>query len=189
MLFSHFGSLFSELILFEKSQGVKLMEEAMSEIKGEPIIESLEPDIQITMSAYIPETYILDIDQRLVAYRRLAKMTSLAEISDYKNEMIDRFGPLPDEAGNLLLKMMLKVLCMAAGVKRLDLYGQQLHLRFSEAHQKNPFGIVDMIVSEKGRFEFTPDHVLKVHLARRHFSGLLSETKNILKEIGQRVNN
>jgi transcription-repair coupling factor (superfamily II helicase) len=168
---------------------LKLMEEAMSEIKGEPILESLEPDIQVTMSAYIPETYIADIDQRLVAYRRLAKMTSLAEISDYKKEMIDRFGPLPDEAGNLLLKMMLKVLCMAAGVKRLDLYGQQLHLRFSEAHQKNPFGIVDMIVSEKGRFEFTPDHVLKVHLARRHFSGLLSETKNILKEIGQRVNN
>jgi hypothetical protein len=30
---------------------------------------------------------------------------------------------------------------------------------------------------------------LKVHLAKRHFSGLLSETKNILKEIGQRVNN
>jgi transcription-repair coupling factor (superfamily II helicase) len=168
---------------------LKLMEEAMSEIKGEPVQESLEPDIQITMSAFIPETYIPDIDQRLVAYRRLAKMTSLAEISDYKKEMIDRFGPLPDEAANLLLKMMLKVLCMAAGVKRLDLFGQQLHLRFSEAHQKNPFGIVDMIVSEKGRFEFTPDHVLKVHLARRHFSGLLSETKNILKEIGQRVNN
>jgi transcription-repair coupling factor (superfamily II helicase) len=168
---------------------LKLMEEAMSEIKGEPILETLEPDIQITMSAFIPETYIPDIDQRLVAYRRLAKMTSLAEISDYKKEMADRFGALPDEAGNLLLKMMLKVLCTAAGVKRLDLYGRQLHLRFSEAHQKNPFGIVDMIVSEKGRFEFTPDHVLKIHLARRHFSGLLSETKNILKEIGQRVNN
>jgi len=168
---------------------LKLMEEAMSEIKGEPILQSLEPDVQITMSAYIPENYISDIDQRLVAYRRLAKMTTLAEISDYKKEMIDRFGQLPDEAANLLLKMMLKLLCMAAGVKRLDLFGQQLHLRFSEAHQKNPFGIVDMIVSEKGRFEFTPDHVLKVHLAKRHFSGLLSETKNILKEIGQRVNN
>ena len=46
-----------------------------------------------------------------------------------------------------------------------------------------------MIVSEKGRFEFTPDHVLKIRLTRRHFSGLLLETKNILKEIGQRVNN
>ena len=99
---------------------LKLMEKAVSELKGEPILENLEPDIQITMSAYIPETYILDIDQRLVTYRRLAKMTSLAEISDYKKEMIDRFGPLPDEAANLLLKMMLKVLCMTAGVKRLD---------------------------------------------------------------------
>ena len=168
---------------------LKLMEEAMSEIKGEPVQERLEPDIQISMSAYIPETYIPDIDQRLVTYRRLAKMTSLAELSDYKKEMMDRFGKLPDEAATLLLKIMLKILCAAAGVKRLDLNGQQLHLRFSEAHQKNPFGIVDMVASANGPFEFTPDHVFKTHLARRSSSGLLSETKNILKEIGQRVNN
>ena len=168
---------------------LKLMEEAMSEIKGEPVKENLDPEIQITMSAYIPETYIADIDQRLTAYRRLAKMESLSEISDYKKELMDRFGKLPDEVTNLLLKIMLKVLCMSAGVKRLDLNGQQLYLRFSEAHQKNPFGIVDMIVSQKERFEYNPDHVLRVHLSKRTTSGLLSETKNILKEIGQRVNN
>lgn len=167
---------------------LKLMEEAMAEIKGEPILESLEPDIQIIMSAYIPESYIPDIDQRLAAYRRLAKMISMTEISDYKKELIDRFGKFPDEVANLLFKMMLKILCVAAGVKRLDLSGQQLYLRFSESHQKNPSGIVDMIISEKKRFELTPDHVLKVNMAGRSSAGLLSEVKNILKEIGRRVN-
>ena len=168
---------------------LKLMEEAMAEIKGEPIQEKLEPDIQISINAYLPETYIPDIDQRLLVYRRLAKITGLAELSDYKKEMIDRFGKLPDEAAILLLKIMLKVLCVTAGVKRLDLNGAQLHLRFSEAHQKNPFGIVDMITSGNGQFEFSPDHVFKAHLSRHSPGGLLSETKNILKEIGQRVNN
>ncbi len=168
---------------------LKLMEEAMAEIKGEPIKESLEPDIQVIMSAYIPESYIPDIDQRLAAYRRLAKMTSIIEISDYRKELIDRFGKFPDEVANLLYKMVIKILCVAAGVKRLDLSGQHLYLRFSESHQKNPSGIVDMILSETKRFELTQDHVLKVDLKGLSSSRLLSEVKNILKEIGRRVKN
>ncbi|MCJ7616961.1 MAG: transcription-repair coupling factor, partial [Desulfobacterales bacterium] len=138
---------------------LKLMENSMSELKGETVVESLEPEINMTLSAFIPENFIPDIDQRLSVYRRLAKLTDLKELSDFKAELIDRFGVLPNEAANLLLKIMLKVLSIKAGVKRLDLTGQQLLLYFSTAHQKNPFGIVDMIVSKQDRFKFTPDHV------------------------------
>ena len=167
---------------------LKLMENAMSELKGEPTIDNLEPEINVTMSGFIPESYIPDIDQRLSAYRRLAKMTELEEIADFKNELIDRYGPLPIEAADLLLKIMFKVLSIKAGVKQLDLAGQKLILYFSETHQKNPLGIVDMIVSDHKRFEFTPDHVLKVKLSKSRPNGLLAQAKNILKEIAQRVN-
>ncbi len=167
---------------------LKLMEKAVSELKGEHVQETLEPEINVTMSAFISESYIPDIDQRLSAYRRLAKMTELKEIVDFKAELIDRFGALPTEAANLLLKIMLKVLSIKAGVKRLDLKGEEILLHFSEAHQKYPFGIVDMIVSEHERFEFTPEHVLKARLSKESIGGLLVQTKNILKEIAQRVN-
>jgi transcription-repair coupling factor (superfamily II helicase) len=150
--------------------------------------QGLEPEINISLSSFIPELYISDINQRLSAYRRLAKMTELSEISDFKKELIDRFGALPQEANNLLLKIMLKVFSIKAGVKRLDLTGQQLILYFSEAHQKHPFGIVDMIVDKSNCFSFTPDHVLKAKLSKRTTAGLLLETKNILKEITQHVN-
>ncbi len=115
-------------------------------------------------------------------------MTELSEISDFKKELIDRFGALPKEANNLLLKIMLKVFSIKAGVKRLDLTGQQLILYFSEAHQKYPFGIVDMIIDQSNCFSFTPDHALKAKLSKRTAAGLLLETKNILKEIAQHVN-
>ncbi|MCK5417005.1 MAG: transcription-repair coupling factor, partial [Desulfobacterales bacterium] len=59
---------------------LKLMEDAMAELKGEAPLESLEPEINVRMSAFISESYIPDIDQRLAAYRRLAKMTELKEI-------------------------------------------------------------------------------------------------------------
>ncbi len=167
---------------------LQLMESAMAEQKGEPIQDGLEPEINISMSTYLPESYIPDIDQRLQAYRRLSKMTDLKEISEFKGELTDRFGALPEEAANLLLKIMLKVLSIKAGVKRLDLSENYLMLFFSEAHQKNPFGIVDMVVSDEERFEFTPDHVLKARLAERGGGTPVAQTRSILKEIVQRVN-
>jgi transcription-repair coupling factor (superfamily II helicase) len=167
---------------------LKLMENSMAELKGEQIIESLEPEININMPASLPEFYIADIDQRLWAYRRLAKMTELNEIADFKSELMDRFGDLNIETENLLLKIMLRVLAIKAGVNRVDLRERQLALSFSQAHQKNPSGIIDMVLSEQDRFGITPDHILKVKLKKGNTSFLVSQTKNILKEIMQRVN-
>jgi transcription-repair coupling factor (superfamily II helicase) len=92
------------------------------------------------------------------------------------------------ETENLLLKIMLRVLAIKAGVNRVDLKGHQLLLSFSQAHQKNPSGIIDMVLSGRDLYEITPDHILKVKLKKGNTSFLLSQTKNILKEIMQRVN-
>jgi len=168
---------------------LELMENAIAELKGEPVSEALSPEINIRLSTFLPETYIPDIDQRLAAYRRLARMTDVAEIAAYKSELIDRCGRMPEEAANLLLKIMLKVHAVKAGVKRLDLDGPTLVLAFSDMHQTRPLGIVDLIVSSPEKYEFTPDHVLKVKLSVRNATGLLSQAKNILKEIARHVNN
>jgi transcription-repair coupling factor (superfamily II helicase) len=168
---------------------LKLMENAVSELKGEPIREDLEPEINIPMSCLIPEAYMPDIDQRLTAYRKLSKLTELSEIGDFKNELMDRYGGLPPEVVNLLLKIMLKALAIKAGVRRLDLIGENLSLYFSPVHQKKPFAIMDMITRPQSRFKFTPDNVFKAKLDPAGTpNGLLLQTKNILKEITGRVN-
>lgn len=167
---------------------LQLMENAVAELKGEPVTEALDPEVNITTSSFIPERYIPDIDQRLSAYRRLAKIRDLKEISDFKIEMIDRFGPLPQEVPNLLMKIMLKVLSVKAGVKRLDLKEDMLKLYFSEDHLENPSGIIDMVVSGKRQFTLTPEHVLKAELRKTGEKGTMTQIKNILKEIAQRVN-
>ena len=84
---------------------LKLMEDSMAELKGDAVHDSLEPEINVSMPAFIPESYIPDIDQRLSAYRRLVKLTELNEIADFKVELLDRFGKLPVEVSNLLLKI------------------------------------------------------------------------------------
>jgi transcription-repair coupling factor (superfamily II helicase) len=92
------------------------------------------------------------------------------------------------ETENLLLKIMLRVLAIKSGVNRVDLKGSQLLLSFSQEHQKDPSGIIDMVLSGRDQYEITPDQVLKVKLKKGNTSFLLSQTKNILKEIIRRVN-
>jgi len=115
-------------------------------------------------------------------------MTELGEIADFKTEVIDRFGALPREVANLLLKIMLKVLSVKAGVKRLDLTGGKLVLHFSAVHQENPPGIVDVVVSNKKLYELSPDYIFKARISNSSFNGLVAQVRKILKEIAQRVN-
>jgi transcription-repair coupling factor (superfamily II helicase) len=167
---------------------LKLMESSIAEIKGEPLQEELEPEINLPIAAFLPENYIVDIDQRLSFYRRLARMQDVKEISALKAELEDRYGPVPEEAGNLLLKIMLKVLCVRAGCKRLDLSDTHLLLQFSEAHQTRPFGIVEMVAAGGNKYRFTPDHVFKAALIPGAFNALMAQSKNILIEIARHVN-
>jgi transcription-repair coupling factor (superfamily II helicase) len=164
------------------------MESAVAEAKGETRVEPLEPEINVNLSAFLAESYIPDIDQRMSAYRRLAKMTELQQIGDFKSELIDRFGPLTTEASNLLLKIVLKVLARKAGVSRLDLTAKKLILQFSESHQRNPAAMVEMITAAPKRFELSPEHVLKARLEAHNLNTQLAQAKILLKEIAQRVN-
>jgi transcription-repair coupling factor (superfamily II helicase) len=168
---------------------LKLMESAIADIKGEPLQENLEPEVNLNISAFIPESYIPDIDQRLSAYRRLARMNTIEEIQDFKSELIDRFGNLMDETANLFLKVMLKILSVRAGVKRLDLRGSELSLYFSPDHQQRPFGLVDMVASDPDRFNFLSGHILTASLKKGNPGSMLGQLKNILKQIAHHVNN
>jgi transcription-repair coupling factor (superfamily II helicase) len=167
---------------------LKLMEESVSELKGEEPVDDLEPEINLPMSAFIPEHYIADIDQRLSAYRRLSRISHMDEISAIKEELIDRYGKLPEEVSNLLMKILFKVLAIKAGIKKLDIAGTQLVLHISDEHQVNPLGIVDLILSKKKQFRLTPDQKLTVTLFDGQKKGLLTQTKYILKEIAHHVN-
>jgi transcription-repair coupling factor (superfamily II helicase) len=167
---------------------LKLMESSISEMKGEPVQQPLEPEINMPLSTFLPETYMPDIDQRLSFYRRLARMTDLKEISTLKAEITDRFGMLPEEASNLLLKIMLKILAGRAGCKRLDLTQTHLVLQFSAAHQLNPLGIITLIDKNRKHYRISSNHQFKARLAPGTPNARLSQTKNILIEIARHVN-
>ena len=168
---------------------LQLMEDTMAELKGEVVVQPLDPEINVPFSAYIPETCIPDLDQRLSMYRRLSKIDNPADIPDIKTELEDRFGEIPKVTRNLLTKILLKALAVKAGVKRLDLSNGKLSLMFSEAHQGNPQGIVEMIGRDPKRFQLTPDHTLSLPVTKKGAQGSIAQVKKILQEIAHHVNN
>ena len=168
---------------------LQLMEQAIAEVKGEAVSAPLDPEININLSAYIPETYIPDIDQRLSIYRRLAKVDALDEIEDLKAEITDRFGAAPEPVQYLYLKIALKVLSRNAGIKRLDMRENLLSLHISQEHQRHPVKIVELIQQRPNLFQLTPDHILKIKLPKTPQKERWNPVKNVLKEIHQHVNN
>jgi transcription-repair coupling factor (superfamily II helicase) len=89
---------------------MEMMEKAVAELKGEEIKEEVEPQIKLRLSAFIPEDYIPDITLRLSIYKRLSSVKSLNELSELKEEIIDRFGNLPEEANNLIYVVSIKIM-------------------------------------------------------------------------------
>src|SRR5205823_9302070 len=89
---------------------VKLLEEAVAELKGEAEALRPEPRLLTDWSAFLPDDYVPDEHDKLNLYRRLADTRSLGELDDLTLEMLDRFGQLPPPAVALFELRRLRLL-------------------------------------------------------------------------------
>src|SRR5688500_304472 len=87
---------------------VKLLEDAVAEMKGEKIEEEIEPAINLNVDIYIPREYISDENLRMMFYKKIASAQDLKRIDDLRSEMRDRFGSLPENVEGLLEFVRLK---------------------------------------------------------------------------------
>jgi transcription-repair coupling factor (superfamily II helicase) len=98
---------------------VQLVSEAVAELKGEMPREPAEIKLEVPVDANLPTSYVERDDLRLEAYRRLAAVTTQAEVDDIRAEWEDRFGPLPPPAEGLVAVGRLRAECARAGVKEV----------------------------------------------------------------------
>ena len=167
---------------------LKLMEEAVADLKGTPIEEERDPEINIAYAAYIPEAYVPDIDQRLTLYRRLSRLDNTEALADMKSELIDRFGPLPTNVSNLLVKVMLKIGAAAAGIQRLDFRAGTLTLMPGNGHTAGTHQLVALAVKHPQRYQLSPDQGVQIRLRADELKKPFKSIKKILREIGCYVN-
>jgi transcription-repair coupling factor (superfamily II helicase) len=90
------------------------------------------PTIDLPLSAYLPEDYVTDLTTRLKLYQRLAKVSSVDELRQMREEFRDRFGNLPSVVENLLYMVNLRILAAQAGMQSISKEDRQIVIRFRE---------------------------------------------------------
>jgi transcription-repair coupling factor (superfamily II helicase) len=99
---------------------MEMLEEAVAELKGETLKATLNPEIRLALSAFIPDNYISDVPMRISVYRRLSECTSIEELEDMADELRDRFGQIPTETLNLIAILRLKVLARRLFINKIS---------------------------------------------------------------------
>jgi transcription-repair coupling factor (superfamily II helicase) len=144
-----------------------MLEEAVTALKeGREEASSARdwsPQLNVGAAVLLPETYVQDLTLRLSLYRRLADIESEAEREAFAAEMIDRFGPMPLEAQQLIQVAGLKALCKRTNVAKLDAGPKGASLTFRDPGFPQPGALVRYIQAKPLEFKARPDGKLIVN--------------------------
>jgi len=144
-----------------------LLQKAVEELKGMPVTEEIDPEVNLRIPAFIPEEYIPDPGQRLEIYRRMSRARDNEEQEAMREELLDRFGEFPPEVLNLLAVMEIKELLRPLNALRLDTgtagKKQRMILTFHQDGPPSPEKIVQQ-ASMRRKWSFLPDSRLVVEL-------------------------
>jgi transcription-repair coupling factor (superfamily II helicase) len=111
----------------------QMLKEAIEELKGEPQKEEeVHPEINLTIDAFIPPDYIQDGKQKIEMYKKFVAVSSFEEIEDLTEELIDRFGTIPQSVNNLLLVSRLRVHAIRQRIVEIGQKGDNIQLVFHE---------------------------------------------------------
>ncbi len=141
-----------------------MLEEAIVEIKagGAERREEFSPQISVDAPILIPEHYVPDLDLRMGLYRRLGDLEDKSAIEEFAAELIDRFGPLPDETANLLKIVETKLNCKKAMIAKLDTGPRGAVVTFARSGFPDLQGLLGYIERLKGSAKLRPDSKLAV---------------------------
>ncbi|MBB5514803.1 transcription-repair coupling factor (superfamily II helicase) [Rubricella aquisinus] len=143
-----------------------MLEEAIAKLRsgqGEGVTDfdgQWSPQINLGVPVLIPETYVTDLDVRLGLYRRLSALEKKVELEGFAAELIDRFGPLPEEVDTLMKIVRIKAMCRRAHIGRIDAGPKGATVQFHENRYARPEGLVQFLEDQQGRARIKDNKVI-----------------------------
>jgi transcription-repair coupling factor (superfamily II helicase) len=139
---------------------MEMLEESIHEIRGQEIPQVDDTQVDLNLTAFIPADYILDLDQKMSAYRAVAAAQTKADLMQTAVDWNDRYGPIPAAAQQLLNIMELKQLAKALGFSRIKPEGKQ-HVILETPMAEPAFKVLQENLPEhlRSRFIYTPGKV------------------------------
>jgi len=155
---------------------LELLEQAIAEVKGEEIVEAIEPEINVRIPALIPDAYIPDIRIRLAYYKALSEITTADDIDRIEEELSDQFGQLPEQVTNLMGLMLIRYHCRELAVRDLSSGVKTISLAFvPERTPLPPAEVVKLASREPKKYSITPDMRLIVRMESINWPNIYDE--------------
>lgn len=160
----------------------RILDEVLKEEQGFTVEEEIECQIDLNVTSYIPDSYIKDQNQKIEIYQNIALCKTEEDIQNVVDEIIDRFGNMPNEIENLLEISRIKNSAKKKYLTKIQSRKDVVIFTYENNKFDND-ALSDMIQKYGNRIKFAsgikPMVTLKIE--KRGEKGLLQEVKEFLK--------
>ncbi len=161
---------------------VRMLQEAIAELRGETITHEVDPDLTLDVEHYIPDDYVPDVGLRLSFYKRIAAAPDEESVHELGAELEDRFGKPPEPTLQLLRVMALKPALRALHVLSCDAGAQRVTLCFRDDAPLETAALARLVAQRRG-YQLTPDGRLSCRFEPEPGADGASRTRELLGEL------
>jgi transcription-repair coupling factor (superfamily II helicase) len=160
-----------------------MLEEAVAQIRGEPIVAQVDTELTLDEPLYLPDDYVSDVGLRLSLYKRFASAESESEVSELAAEMEDRFGPPPPAALTYARAMGLRTVLRAFRVVGCEASRERVTLHLREDTVLDPAKVMAKVGQPKSPWRLTPDMKLTKKIGADVTGDALDRVEQVLHEL------
>ena len=164
---------------------LEMLEQEVRRVKGEPIQQETDPELNITFEANIPGNYVSDPQERLQFYRGMSSARTDAQIDEWVADLQDRFGTVPEAVHTLASVFKLKLRLAALQVQRSDLFANRVVLHWAQdSRPLDPEAFLAWLTAQDGRVKFDPPAKLELRFEdKASISRAIQKAGQILDEL------
>jgi transcription-repair coupling factor (superfamily II helicase) len=153
--------------------------------QGSSRMDEIDPEINLRISAYLPDSYIGDIDQRYILYRRISSLDTAESyhFQDLQDELADRYGPLPAEVNSLFQIMSIKKGLIPLRINRLERGPENLVFSFLPDTPVKPELLLDYLATFNGNAKLTPEGKLVIPASSESEALLFSHIETTITQL------
>ena len=142
-----------------------------------------EIEINPGIACIIPETYLPDVHERLILYKRIASAEQEEELKELKVEMIDRFGPLPEPTQNLFESSSLKNFSQNIGILKINIYDDKAEITLNDSNSIDTAKIINLIQTKPQQFQLKNQKTLVINEVMEADQFRIKKIGNIVKSL------
>jgi transcription-repair coupling factor (superfamily II helicase) len=162
---------------------LEMLEEAVAELKGQPVQSRMETELTLGVPAFIPETYMKDGQERMRYYKILSSAPDDEAMRDAVLEISDRFGRLPPELENFVAVLDFKRYLGKHQVGKADIFPDRLRLSFTGASGLEPARLVAFVLDLRKtspQARLLPPGTLEIPLEDANLARALDKARAVL---------